>query len=181
MGDASLRAQNVQVAVNGHTAIGFFNASGTDVGGIAVNANGVSINLGGNAVANTLDDYEEGTWTPTLSAITTNPTPTAVNVNSADYTKIGNTVFIRAYISVTLSSVGAGGASIEGLPFTVKSGTYAPAMFTHGTLILSSGGYFGSGTNRITAIGNNSVSSIAYAGTGSIRYLMITGQYETTS
>jgi hypothetical protein len=139
------------------------------------------VKIGGNGAANTLDDYEEGTWTPTLSASTTNPTPTAVNVNSADYTKIGNTVFIRAYISVTLSSVGAGGASIEGLPFTVKAGTYAPALFTHGTLILSSGGYFGSGTNRITAIGNNSVSSIAYAGTGSIRYLMITGQYETTA
>jgi len=44
LGDASLRAQNVQVAVNGHTAIGFFNASGTEVGGISVAASATAYN-----------------------------------------------------------------------------------------------------------------------------------------
>ena len=134
---------------------------------------------GGNVSSKTLDDYEEGTWTPTLSGATTNPTPTAVTVTNANYTKIGNTVFIRAYISVNLTNVGSGGAEIEGLPFAVKAGTYAPALFTHGSLIQSSGGYFASGTNRIIAINTNDTSGINFAGTGTTRYLMISGQYET--
>jgi hypothetical protein len=133
--------------------------------------------LGGTGAANKLDDYEEGTWVPALTCTTTDPTPTAVTVNSANYTKIGNTVFIRAYIAVSLTNVGSGTAKISGLPFTVKSGTYNPVFFTHGSLIHSSGGYFASGTTIITAIGNNSVGSVPFAGTGQ-RYLMISGQYE---
>ena len=135
--------------------------------------------LGGTGSANKLEDYEEGTWTPTLSGSTTNPTPTAVTVTNANYTKIGNTVFIRAYINVNLSNVGSGAAQIEGLPFAVKVGTYAPALFTHGSLIHSSGGYFASGATRIVAIDDNSVAGTPFAGTGTVRYLMITGQYET--
>ncbi len=135
--------------------------------------------LGGTGSANKLDDYEEGTWTPTLSGSTTNPTPTAVTVTNANYTKIGNTVFIRAYINVNLSNVGSGAAQIEGLPFAVKVGAYAPALFTHGSLIHSSGGYFASGATRIVAIDDNSVAGTPFAGTGTVRYLMITGQYET--
>ena len=136
--------------------------------------------LGGTAAANKLDDYEEGTWTPTLSCSTTNPTPTAVNITNADYTKIGNTVFIRAYIGVTLTDVGTGGAEIAGLPFTVKSGTYTPVTFAHGSLIHSNGGFFGSNSTHIVAIGNNSVGTVPFAGTG-LRYLMISGQYQTDS
>ena len=44
LGAASFRAQNVQVAVDGHTAIGFFNASGTEVGGISVDASATAFN-----------------------------------------------------------------------------------------------------------------------------------------
>jgi hypothetical protein len=143
-------------------------------------ASGNGVFLGGTGTANKLDDYEEGTFTPTLSGGTTNPTPTAVTLGNADYTKIGNTVFIRAYIIVQLTAVGSGGAQIGGLPFAVKSGTYAPAMFTHGSLIHSSGGYFASGTTKIVAIATNDTAGIGFAGTGT-RYLMITGQYETTA
>ena len=39
--------------------------------------------VGGTGAANKLDDYEEGTWTPSLSASSTNPTPTAVTVANA--------------------------------------------------------------------------------------------------
>jgi hypothetical protein len=44
LGDASLRAQNVQVATNGHTAVGFFNASGSEVGGISVTSSATAYN-----------------------------------------------------------------------------------------------------------------------------------------
>lgn len=94
LGDASLRAQNVQVAVDGHTAIGFFNASGTDVGGIAVNASGASINLGGTAVSNTLDDYEEGTFTPTYTVAGGGTAGTVTSTNVGTYTKVGRVVTV---------------------------------------------------------------------------------------
>ena len=132
--------------------------------------------LGGTGSANHLDDYEEGTWTPALEASTTNPTPTAVTVNNATYTKVGRMVHVQAYITVNLTSIGSGGAQITGLPFTVGTG-YAPVLFTHGNLILSSGGYFNNGSTKIIAITNNSTSSIGYAGTGT-KLLMISGTYE---
>jgi hypothetical protein len=144
------------------------------------NGRGINFTASSNAsgmTSETLDDYEEGTWTPSLSASSTNPTPTAVTVNYASYTKIGNTVFIRAYITVNLTSIGSGGAEIQGLPFTVKASAFSPVFFTHGSLIHSSGGYFVQNTTRIAAIANNDTASIAFAGTGN-RYLMISGQYE---
>ena len=58
---------------------------------------------------NTLDDYEEGTWTPTFTGWTTAPL-----VYYPTYTKIGRTVTINLYASggvVAYSSIG-------GLPFT---------------------------------------------------------------
>ncbi len=67
------------------------------------------------AAANTLDDYEEGTWTPTFSGWTSNP-----NVNGATYTKIGRSVTLT-YVGNEGISVG-GASSIGGLPFTSSSG-----------------------------------------------------------
>ena len=123
VGDASLRAQNVQVAVDGHTAIGFFNAAGTDVGGIGINAGGASISLGGNAVANTLDDYEEGTWTPTFRDISGNLA--TLSTASGSYTKIGRQVIIN--FTVTISSKGSmtGNYCLMGnLPFSHPNNQY---------------------------------------------------------
>jgi len=134
--------------------------------------------LGGTDSANKLDDYEEGTWTPVLEAATTNPTPSAPTVVNATYTKIGRTVHIQAYITVTLTSIGSGGAQITGLPFTVGTG-YAPVQFVHGTLILSNGGYFNDGSTKIIAVENNATSSIGYAGTGT-KGLMLSGTYEVS-
>lgn len=67
------------------------------------------------ADANTLDDYEEGTWTPQISDGTNDATmATAVGT----YVKIGRMVHIKA--NVGLSSLGSafGAAEIDDLPFT---------------------------------------------------------------
>ena len=70
--------------------------------------------------ANTLDDYEEGTWTPTLIGSTTNPSP-VYSRNHGNYTKIGNTVRVSGYISLTTGSTGGtGDLLISGLPFTTQ-------------------------------------------------------------
>jgi hypothetical protein len=67
--------------------------------------------------ANTLDDYEEGTWTVGLRGASTSGT--YVLTATGKYTKIGNVVNVQATISaITVSSAGTGYAQITGLPFT---------------------------------------------------------------
>jgi len=72
------------------------------------------------ADANTLDDYEEGTWTPTLKGATT----TTYTGQVGRYTKIGRQVFI--YCDLIINSLGDGSTTlITGLPFTAN-GTGSP-------------------------------------------------------
>jgi len=66
--------------------------------------------------ANTLDDYEEGTWTGTLAGLTTSPTVAVTTTGR--YTKIGREVKVSIYFQ-GVSTVGASGIiRITGLPFT---------------------------------------------------------------
>jgi hypothetical protein len=78
--------------------------------------------LGGTGAANHLDDYEEGAWTPTFTAQTTNPT-VSYNTNQGYYTKIGNVVTAYFRIITNSASGGSGILQVSGLPFTV-SGTH---------------------------------------------------------
>lgn len=64
---------------------------------------------------NTLDDYEEGTWTPTIVGTTTSGVGT-YTVQSGNYTKIGNMVTYQASITWT-SHTGTGNMRVSGLPF----------------------------------------------------------------
>jgi hypothetical protein len=66
---------------------------------------------------NTLDDYEEGTWTPTVTAVGSNPTVT-YSANVGTYTKIGRMVMVQCYVETTVRTGGSGEVRIAGLPFT---------------------------------------------------------------
>jgi hypothetical protein len=77
--------------------------------------------LGGTGSANKLDDYEEGSWTPSVSSAST--THGAVGL----YTRVGNIVSIQASIHFTQSGTTFG--SISGLPFAVSSINYTPITF----------------------------------------------------
>ena len=93
---------------------GTFNVTFRKGGGITFN--------GDTAAANALDDYEEGTWTPTAHGYTGSNTS-----NNCFYTKIGRLViatFRITWPSLTSSTA----AEIRGLPFTVRS----QAVNTHG-------------------------------------------------
>ena len=69
------------------------------------------------ANANNLDDYEEGTWTPSVGGTATYTTQTG------RYTKVGRLVNVSGRMSI--SSLGTGSTStISGLPFTNGQGTY---------------------------------------------------------
>jgi len=74
------------------------------------------------ADANTLDDYEEGTWTPVIS-FGGGTTGITYDTNTGYYTKIGNVVTISAFINMTSKGSSTGDAIIGGLPFTVVNNT----------------------------------------------------------
>jgi len=84
---------------------------------------GGGIALGGTGDANTLDDYEEGSWTPTITSSVTNPTITYDTWHHGNYTKIGDTVFARAFIRTDSVSGGSGDIYIKGFPFNFVAGT----------------------------------------------------------
>jgi len=72
--------------------------------------NGLTFN-GDTAAANALDDYEEGTWTPSLGGNTT------YTGQVGTYTKIGRQVTVHFVVGVTTLGTGSA-ANITGLPFT---------------------------------------------------------------
>lgn len=70
--------------------------------------------------ANTLDDYEEGTWTPVLTFATPGDLAVTYVVQQGSYTKIGRVVFytIDIQTSAFTWTTASGGALLTGLPFT---------------------------------------------------------------
>jgi hypothetical protein len=79
---------------------------------------GGSVYLGGTGSANALDDYEEGTWTPSFEGSTGNPTVT-YDRRVGTYTKIGRVVYFQVHLRTSsVSSQGSGNLKIGGLPFT---------------------------------------------------------------
>jgi hypothetical protein len=110
--------------------------------------------------ANTLDDYEEGTWTPTDASGAGLSFPTA----NGTYTKIGRVVTIRAKILYPSTANGSS-AQIGGLPFNVGS--------------------YGSGNypaNAINSNGNmNGTLILAYDGTAYFAILNITTSANATN
>jgi hypothetical protein len=72
------------------------------------------------ADVNTLDDYEEGTWTPSLLFGGGN-TGMTYNSNNGYYTKIGNLVTAFCNFQISEKGSSTGDATITGLPFTIGS------------------------------------------------------------
>ena len=75
---------------------------------------GISFN-GDTATANALDDYEEGTWTPTVTQGT-------ISVQNANYTKIGRMVYASCRVDTFSDRSSSNAIAIEGLPFTSSVG-----------------------------------------------------------
>ena len=64
-----------------------------------------------------LDDYEEGTWTPTY-LFGGSDTSTYTN-RSGSYTKIGDFIFAKFAVDISSKGSGSGRIDIGGLPFTI--------------------------------------------------------------
>jgi hypothetical protein len=79
--------------------------------------------LGGTGAGNLLDDYEEGTWTPTC--VCSGQTITTTQA-IGKYTKIGRIVHAECAIIInTVSGTASGATTITGLPFTNDGDGYS--------------------------------------------------------
>jgi len=112
--------------------------------------NGVALGAGlANTAANTLDDYEEGTWTPADDS----GAGLTFQISSANYTKVGRIVNINCYIVVPTNSSTAQ-LVITGLPFNAIGGNaYFPSILNHNrNAPAGSSARVGTGTNRVYGI-----------------------------
>ena len=91
-------------------------------GSVLVETAGQGIYLGGTAVANKLDDYEEGTWTPTnLGTIGLSTAPSSL---SGRYTKIGRQVIVSFALAGYSCGTGIKAIVIGGFPFIQHSAAH---------------------------------------------------------
>ena len=87
------------------------------------------------ADANTLDDYEEGSWTPLIGGVS-GQSGQSYNVQIGKYLKVGKILYGSYYIAFASKGTIVGNLQIKGLPFTVVT--------PHGG---STFGYWAVGTN----------------------------------
>jgi hypothetical protein len=151
------------------------------VGGATPAASGAGITFpatqSASSDANTLDDYEEGTWTPIYYGTSTAGTTTYTN-RGGTYRKIGSIVFVEANIQWS-SATGTGQGYIGGLPFTTTSNS--PTDSKGFVAIAAWNGYSITGTVfaipspsatnfELYAINNGSLASSSVQGSGAIRF-----------
>jgi hypothetical protein len=101
--------------------------------------------------ANTLDDYEEGTWTPSVRGA-----PIAISISSAYYIKVGSLVYLQFDVSIPSNSSGSN-FDIIGLPFTLFGSGFAGLSI----------GYSTSATNYHSVVGSNSSAEFYVYNSGS--------------
>jgi hypothetical protein len=70
------------------------------------------------ADANTLDDYEEGTWTPTISLGVTSPT---YSKQEGKYTKIGNVVTVSCTLAISAGTTDGSTFRVASFPFSAAN------------------------------------------------------------
>ena len=103
--------------------------------------------------ANTLDDYEEGSFTPTIAGSSTSGTGT-YSIQQGTYTKVGRAVSFRIYIGWT-AHTGTGNMRVASLPFTVSGHAAVTFSYVDSVALTASnylGGYAENANTYITLI-----------------------------
>jgi hypothetical protein len=141
VGSIGTRANDLSIGT-GDTGLNFWDASNNIIpeslsagaardNAISLGASGVrfkdlylsgGVYLGGTGSANKLDDYEEGTFTPSLNTTAGDLSGFSYNTRFGEYTKVGNVVTVSIELStISAASVsGTGIVRITGLPFAVS-------------------------------------------------------------
>ena len=137
---------------------------------------------GDTATANALDDYEVGTFTPTLT--TANGSGSlSWNNTTGYYVKVGNVCTASFYSSsITITNNGSAHALITGLPFTAANlaNHYPIVHFAHVTAFQNNvmSGFVSTNTGNIYPLAYGSVSQVNWT-TGNPVYLMFSVTYRT--
>jgi len=108
-------AERMRIESDGAVLIGTTTDGSAGAGDLVVNG---GVFLGGSAAANELDDYEEGTWTPTFNR---GGSQITIGIIRANYTKVGRLVHCTMH---AVNNSGAQSNSYiigDGLPFTSAS------------------------------------------------------------
>jgi translation elongation factor EF-G len=103
--------------------------------------------------ANTLDDYEEGTWTPVFQGTVTAGTY-VYSTQVGRYTKVGNLVTVFGHLVISsITTAATGVMRIGGLPFTTSSvNVYAAGTVGYTDLITISSGTLALSVNTSAVI-----------------------------
>lgn len=126
---ASVSVDNLEVTNQITGNLAFANGNGIDFGATA----------GAGSTSELLDDYEEGTWTPTWHTSQLSPPngATGITLLTAHYVKVGTMVFVRANFTLNnASGTFAANTSItlDSLPFNpVQRGGSVTAFASSGT------------------------------------------------
>lgn len=84
------------------------------------------------ADGNTLDDYEEGSWTPAL----TTPGTATYSLQTGKYIKIGKLVYIQGQLGI--GTIGTGnGSEVKGLPYVPGVGSFTVSFSYFNAVALS--------------------------------------------
>ena len=137
-----------------------------DTSGHAIIPAGVTLGTaaGVYAAANTLDDYETGTWTPTLTADGTDFTSVTYDAGVAGtYTKVGRVVTVDGFMRTDAITKGSasGFVQIGGLPFSSSSTSIGNVGGTTGWLVNSPTNCQTSAAGLYLTYGANSTDFIA--------------------
>ena len=133
--------------------------------------------------ANTLDDYEEGTWTPYLSSDSTGAF--TMSTQFGRYTKVGNMVTVICYAAWS-SRTSGGNVAFYGYPFNINNftggglgaTTFIVKSATDAVLTNTTLGYDGNGISGTTYIYNYARSGLIQVNSlSSAGFLAFTGTY----
>ena len=114
---------------------------------------GSGVYIGGTTSSNLLDDYEEGTWTPSIGGTAT------YNTQTGFYTKVGNLVL--CIYDININVIGTGSTSImTGFPFTAANLTSGPVSYYSGiaTSVYSLDSYIINGSTNMYYTGHTTAS-----------------------
>jgi hypothetical protein len=121
----------------------------------------------GTGTSELLNDYEEGTFTPTLLSDGAQVGRT-YSIQNGRYTRIGNRVIFNIYLNLSAKGSSTGSTQIGGLPFT--SGTLEGVS----SIIVSNVTYSGQ-INTIIAAGNTLINVYMQQTASAITFLPDTG------
>jgi hypothetical protein len=128
-------------------------------------ANGIELGSAlDDTAANTLDDYEEGTWTPAPAF--GGETDNVAGTFQGNYTKIGRLVTVFCALQFTSNGDGTGGNTVGGLPFEVAD-TFTANNNAVGAEFSGSVGFFANGGDRERA----TYGVLALSGTNNVQFI----------